>query len=78
MLERGTARSVLALAANANKTARTIREIFIGLALDSCAVLRTEFQLEQERSLKLARGLAAYSGDSKLPSYAARSEPVNL
>jgi hypothetical protein len=27
----GTARSVLALAANANKTARTNREIFIGL-----------------------------------------------
>ena len=27
----GTARSVLALAANASKTARTIREIFIGL-----------------------------------------------
>jgi len=36
---------VLALAANANKTARTIREIFIGLMLDSCAVLRTEFHL---------------------------------
>ena len=29
-------------------------------------------------SLKLAGGFAAYSGDSKLPSYAARSEPVNL
>jgi hypothetical protein len=30
------------------------------------------------RSLKLARDFAAYSGDSKLPSYAARSEPVNF
>jgi len=44
----------LALAANANKTARTIREIFIGLALDSCAVLRRECQLSSNGSKSAA------------------------